>query len=548
MFNRSGLWGSSGASLGLLLLVGCASNDGADPSLGSNAEQARGPSHGGRGRGVARPPRGHGHGPGAGGPRGGQHPGRPGHHPGHGHHHGPGCGHPPAGTGGTGGSGNPGSGGSGAASSAGMGSGSGASGGAFPGSGGSTGGTFGSGGSAGGAGFPGSGVCGDGVQDWFEQCDDANLEEGDGCDAGCAVEGGYSCDSWSGCHRVVCGDGVQDWYANGDGTFGNEGCDDANAAAGDGCSDACQLEPGFTCSDGPGAPCREVICGDGFLDGYFLPGTGGTGGAGGTGSGGTFSAGAGGGGGFVTWFYEGCDDGNPSSADGCSSTCDVEPGYICDVPGTSCRIPVCGDGRQDFILTGGTGGTGGTGNGSGGSFASGGFAGSGLPSGSWESCDDGNVTSADGCSGVCELESGWICDAPGIPCRQPRCGDGRIDFIGSGGAGGSGGTGAGGFAGQPGGGYEQCDDGNGADDDGCTSSCALEPGWACQNPGSACHLAVCGDGIWDWPVEDCDDGNDVDGDGCSDCRYDFSGAGGSAGSGGTGFGGFGFSGSGGSGG
>jgi cysteine-rich repeat protein len=408
---------------------------------------------------------------------------------------------------------------------------------------GATGGTFpGTGGSAGGGGWP-LGECGDGVWDWNEQCDDGNVNEGDGCDPGCVLEAGYNCDDPSaGCHPVICGDGTQEGFGNGDGTYGYESCDDGNPAAGDGCSDVCQQEPGFTCPDGPGVPCREVVCGDGFQDGYFLPGSGGTGGTGGSGTGGTFAAGAGGTGGFVSYFYEQCDDGNATSADGCSSTCTVEPGYVCDAPNTGCRIPVCGDGWQDFIATGGTGsGAGGTGSGTGsGTGGSSGMGGMG-PDGTWESCDDGNTVGDDGCSNTCELEPGWICDRLAEPCRQPRCGDGFIDFIGSGGTGGtSGGTGGGG--GQPGGSYEQCDDGNEANDDGCSSSCAAEDGWACQTAGEPCHLAVCGDGIVDWPVEDCDDGNEVSSDGCNDCRYDFGGVGGSFGAGGMGSGGTGGSG------
>jgi cysteine-rich repeat protein len=50
--------------------------------------------------------------------------------------------------------------------------------------------------------------------------------------------------------------------------------------------------------------------------------------------------------------------------------------------------------------------------------------------------------------------------------------------------------------------FEECDDGNTDDGDGCSSICTLE-------------LVSCGDGILDAPPEECDDGNDLDGDGCS---------------------------------
>ena len=52
---------------------------------------------------------------------------------------------------------------------------------------------------------------------------------------------------------------------------------------------------------------------------------------------------------------------------------------------------------------------------------------------------------------------------------------------------------------------EQCDDGNTADGDGCSSTC---------------QLSSCGDGVVD-SGEGCDDGGTVDGDGCSStCQVD----------------------------
>jgi len=55
---------------------------------------------------------------------------------------------------------------------------------------------------------------------------------------------------------------------------------------------------------------------------------------------------------------------------------------------------------------------------------------------------------------------------------------------------------------------EECDDGNTDEDDGCSSTCAVE---------------VCGDGTLDSGgtlMEECDDGNTVGGDGCaSNCTW-----------------------------
>ena len=42
---------------------------------------------------------------------------------------------------------------------------------------------------------------------------------------------------------------------------------------------------------------------------------------------------------------------------------------------------------------------------------------------------------------------------------------------------------------------EACDDGNTTNGDGCSSTCTLEPGYACPTPGLACAAAKCGDGI-----------------------------------------------------
>ncbi|MBF0107016.1 MAG: DUF4215 domain-containing protein, partial [Deltaproteobacteria bacterium] len=59
---------------------------------------------------------------------------------------------------------------------------------------------------------------------------------------------------------------------------------------------------------------------------------------------------------------------------------------------------------------------------------------------------------------------------------------------------------------------EQCDDGNTADNDGCSASCGLESGWVCE--GTSCQAAQCGDGI-KAGTEACDDGNTASGDGCN---------------------------------
>ena len=60
---------------------------------------------------------------------------------------------------------------------------------------------------------------------------------------------------------------------------------------------------------------------------------------------------------------------------------------------------------------------------------------------------------------------------------------------------------------------EACDDGNTASGDGCSSSCTVEPGYACTGSPSTC-VAICGDGLI-VGGETCDDGNTSGGDGCT---------------------------------
>jgi fibro-slime domain-containing protein len=150
---------------------------------------------------------------------------------------------------------------------------------------------------------------------------------------------------------------------------------------------------------------------------------------------------------------ETCDDQNTASGDGCSSECQVEPGYKCPVVGALCMAALCGD----SIVAGD------------------------------EQCDDGNANPGDGCSDICQLEPGYKCPTPGQPCVPTVCGDGVAE------------------------GTEQCDDGNDDLGDGCTPFCTREPD--CSQ--GACTSA-CGDGILlPNSSEECDDGNTQDGDGCS---------------------------------
>lgn len=142
-------------------------------------------------------------------------------------------------------------------------------------------------------------VCGNGIRSTSEGCDDNNTLGGDGCDALCIVETGYSCvsnteaDGGSGVGGLdtcapKCGDGIKLVWA--------ELCDDNNTFVGDGCNATCNVEPGFACSGGSisSKDTCSSVCGDGLRVGF-----------------------------------EACDDGNLVAGDGCDDACNIEVGYTC---------------------------------------------------------------------------------------------------------------------------------------------------------------------------------------------------------------------------
>ena len=228
--------------------------------------------------------------------------------------------------------------------------------------------------------------CGDGLMNRAEeQCDDGNNNDADGCTATCLLEAGWVCPTpGQPCqYTVFCGDGK----------IGvGETCDDGNVAPGDGCSDTCQLEAGYACPI-PKAACRPV-CGDGVVLGR-----------------------------------EECDDGvdpttqAPVGRDGCNETCQTEPGWVCDTPGTACRPTLCGDYSQQGS----------------------------------EQCDDGNLLPYDGCSKECTLEPKCGTDQSPVGACSSTCGDGIMLASDA----------------------ETCDDGNKVPGDGCTDTCQTEQGYEC---------------------------------------------------------------------
>lgn len=129
-------------------------------------------------------------------------------------------------------------------------------------------------------------VCGNGIQEPGESCDDGGTVPGDGCSALCAIEG-----------AAVCGNGVLQ---------GGEECDDGNAVGGDGCSATCTDEicgngvidllleecddGNLVSGDGCNDACFDEFCGDGFLQAAR---------------------------------GEQCDDGNFFNGDSCSAFCTI---------------------------------------------------------------------------------------------------------------------------------------------------------------------------------------------------------------------------------
>ncbi len=340
-------------------------------------------------------------------------------------------------------------------------------------------------------------VCGNGLVEKGEICDDNNTNDGDGCDKSCThIEDGYTCPKKGGeCSKIeTCGNGNLD---------DNEACDDNNTKSEDGCSADCStVESGFHC-DTPGYPCISNTCNDGTIN----PDSGeecddgednieyGTEGMCAIDchpahycgdkkldkidrdngeecdAGKDTSSEYNGctstcqrinycGDGKIQPDHEECDDENTDDNDGCSSECKLEENFICVTKNgkSVCNSVLCGNGKIDEN----------------------------------EGCDDGNRLNGDGCSMICLNEKGFRCHTndSGTSVCDLTCGNGTLDKDA----------------------LETCDDGNTIDGDGCSAHCTIEPGYICEDDG--CIARACSDGIIAGN-EECDDGNTIDGDGCS---------------------------------
>jgi cysteine-rich repeat protein len=208
-------------------------------------------------------------------------------------------------------------------------------------------------------------LCGDGVRQGSEVCDDGNMVTGDGCDSSCTVEIGWACGRvGTGGEVDTCSEGCGNGYVS-----VSEGCDDGGLQGGDGCSASCSVEPGWLCSrpsvnsSAPACVCATV-CGDGVLAGV-----------------------------------EACDAGvgqgtsaAPVGSAGCSPTCTVVPGYTCALGATPASTAASAAAAGSLVAKGSTCQQ----------------CGNGVLEGT-EVCEDGNSAAGDGCSPSCTVELGWVC-------------------------------------------------------------------------------------------------------------------------------------------
>jgi cysteine-rich repeat protein len=350
-------------------------------------------------------------------------------------------------------------------------------------------------------------ICGDGVLQGAEACDDKNTMDGDGCSADCgAVEDGWVCvRPGNACVKLsICGNGVRER---------GEACDDSNADANDGCDDKCQIETGYFCPN-PGMKCVKQVCGDGVRTPGEACDDGNTAANDGCAAdckmvedgwhcnvmGCKAECGDG-----VVVKTEACDDGNAISGDGCSSACKVEPFFKCNaaMPSKCTASSTCGNGILEPIFDNANKVVGHE-------ICDPPSAQTGCNAGctdvtpvvtppmcgnsvieGTEACDPPDV--GNGCKANCTVEPGYTCPQPGVCFKNPVCGDSVV---------------------QPNN-NETCDPPKVGM--GCDATCKVEAGWTCAGFGpSVCVKPVCGNGVIE-PGEKCDDGNGNTMDGCANC-------------------------------
>ena len=365
-------------------------------------------------------------------------------------------------------------------------------------------------------------VWGDGLKAGTEKCDDANTNNGDGCNSSwTSVESSWVWSGGSTTARDTCAYCSSGWYQNdattpttwvthwGDGKrAGTEKCDDANTNNGDGCNSLCTSVESSWVWSGGSTTARDTctFCTAGlYQNDATTPTT------------------------WVTHWGDGlkagsekCDDANTNNGDGCNSLwTSVESSWVWSGGSTTARdtCTFCTAGLyQNDATTPTTWVT---------------HWGDGLKAGS-EKCDDANTNNGDGCNSLwTSVESSWVWSGGSTTARDTCtfCTAGLyqndattpttwVTHWGDGLRAGS----------------EKCDDANTASGDGCNSLCtSVESSWVWSG-GSTTTRDTCtycssgwyqndattpttwvthwGDGL-KAGSEKCDDANTNNGDGCN---------------------------------
>ncbi len=364
--------------------------------------------------------------------------------------------------------------------------------------------------------------CGNGLFEGAEQCDDGNLNPGDGCSELCETEDGWTCaEGGETACQAICGDGRVLGQESCDGSeLGGATCESLSMGGGTLACDpvTCQLDPegctAYSCGNGrldngelcDGPDVGEHTCETEGYDGGSLACTASCE----LDNSGCTLASCGNG---IVEGVEACDDGNLNPADGCSSNCSIEQGWACVGQPSVCAL-LCGNsgldtGEQcDGANLGGQ-----TCESLGQSYVGGTLAcamnctfdtsGCDLPT-----CGNSTLDTGEQCDGV--LMNGQTCETVGAyiggtlqctgncaydvtGCVPIVCGDGVIS------------TG------------EACDDNNTSSGDGCNILCNVESGYSCSGEPSTCTL-LCGNNTLDGG-EQCD-GGQLGGATCQTQGYD----------------------------
>ncbi len=107
-------------------------------------------------------------------------------------------------------------------------------------------------------------MCGSGVLEAGEDCDDGNTADGDGCSAVCTIEQGYACTGDPSACTPICGDGL---------AVGSERCDEgaANGTATSCCSASCTFAPDGSACATDQDQCTDDVCGNGMCTHPSVP-------------------------------------------------------------------------------------------------------------------------------------------------------------------------------------------------------------------------------------------------------------------------------------